>query len=255
VVLDPIPVVFQLAGTGEPQKEPHHSLPSSCDPPPAGIWSPQLATVTRTLGLRFINLSDQIPDVEAICQNLIRNACQIWRNEAACLLQIDIATPPGTPIPGLFDTSPADKAAFHDTIQIQEFVLPTLGFNHINCVEVYLVNKLLNRRGGGISHDCGQASAFCILSLEAARQNPLLLAHELGHVLGLAHVNGFGGILPGSPGSVMEAGMPNPSVNTLFNCRVLTDRPNPADPPHPVALNPIVSNTTTPDSFRPDRLT
>jgi hypothetical protein len=252
VTIEPAQVVFQLAGSGEPFPPPHFSLPSNCAQP-AGGCRPEVATVTRWLGLRFVNLSTQTPDVEAIGRTQIDSACQVWRTKAACQLLVDQSTPAGVPVTGLFEASGPQKNAYSWVDVTQERALPALGFDHVNYVEVYLVDALLDRPGGGITHNCGQASAFCILDLGKARLNPFLLSHELGHVLGLAHIDGLGGVMPSSAGSVMEAAAPNPNINTLFNCQVMTARPNQGGP-QPLALNPIVGTTPTADCFRPDRL-
>lgn len=76
-----------------------------------------------------------------------------------------------------------------------------------NVIEVYFVDNLLPGIGGGSAGAIGVASCKVVMA-EPNAGNPVLLAHELGHVLGLLHP-------PGSDaGSVMQptGGANNPGT-------------------------------------------
>ncbi|HYD37955.1 MAG TPA: hypothetical protein VEA60_10100 [Allosphingosinicella sp.] len=76
-----------------------------------------------------------------------------------------------------------------------------------NVIEVYFVSNLLPMIGGGSAGAIGVASCKVVMA-EPNAGNPVLLAHELGHVLGLLHP-------PGSdPGTVMQptGGANNPGT-------------------------------------------
>ncbi len=260
VILEPIVLRFQLAGSGSPKPAAaHHSLPTNCLPPPGGPCGPGLSTVTRLLPIKFVNFSTQfslstvetmcktqlcgVPLVTGDCPPVAGGVCEVWRNKAALDLTIQ----------STIDNATA-HTGYHEIDQTQETGptgIQTLGYYYPNAplIVVYLVDALLDRPGGGISHDCGQASAYSILDLNKMGANPYLLAHELGHVLGLYHPDESTKPYPGSWESVMKASgafSPNPSANTLYNCRIFTA--GMAGSP----LNPIVTTTNINDCFRPD---
>lgn len=254
ITLDPIVLTFRLAGSSAVDQIAVFALASTCAPPttpcPGGT-----TTVTRQIGIHIIDFSTVDPaTLEDDCNEQIRRACAVWRQKAAFNIQPLSAITPGS--------SPQRKA-YAQLDQTQEFdVLSTVGLAapaagapphalpDLTRLDIYIVDKLLDRPGGGIAHNANQASVFCILDRRKINQtagtaNPYLLAHELGHALNLAHPDGTGGDLPSSPGTIMEPGDPNPSFNTLYNCRIFTT---------PSVLNQLVSHTTMADCFRPDRV-
>jgi hypothetical protein len=122
-----------------------------------------------------------------------------------------------------------------------------------NAVEVYLVDRLTAQPGGGITHNCGTSGAFVILEIEKAYNNKYLLAHELGHVLGLTHP----GIPPssaascksyrtGSACSVMVPDKPNSSRNTLNNIGVIEDAAN------PLPMGPVLTSLNQLGGWNPN---
>jgi hypothetical protein len=246
VALDPIVVPFYPIQSDGDRPAQHHSFSPHCPPPPVG---PCVPTLKRRLPLRFVNLSTAA-DAEAICQQQIDGACEIWRNKGALDLEIEAE---------MIETDSDQKASYSVLERSDEFSLKTLADSNnalyatTTQVEIYVIDEFVVDHGGGYTYYGGVAEAFCILEVglnthhtSTARTNRNLLAHELGHVLGLAHPDGRQGSVPSSLHSVMRPGNPNPSANTLFNCRIFTDRPG--EPPH----NPIVMTTNQADCFRPD---
>ncbi len=69
-----------------------------------------------------------------------------------------------------------------------------------NVIEVFFVDNLLPLTGGGNAGGIGVASCKVVIA-EPNTGNPVLLAHELGHVLGLLHPSGTSN--PSDPGTVM----------------------------------------------------
>jgi len=237
VTLEPVTVSLRLAGSERPKlSREHRSLPDQCPPPPATSCPPEMQTVTRRLPLKFISFSNRLlADVENLCKVQLSGVCEVWRNKAALDLVVG---------PDIKEGTDAEKSAKSSVDKPQETGLGS-SYSSPSQVEIYVVDRLLDRPGGGITHDAGQSSAFCIVALDKASANPHLLGHELGHVLGLDHPGGAG-VFPGSAGSIMEPATPNSPTNTLHNFRVLTAGAN-ATP-----LNPIVATTTFPDCFHPD---
>lgn len=89
-------------------------------------------------------------------------------------------------------------------------------------IEVFFVDAGLVGEGGGATYGAGSAHAKVVLT-DNLEDNDTLLAHELGHVLGLAHPSGAGdGFCRSTSDSVMEstgsAEIPNPATNSQQNC-------------------------------------
>ena len=105
------------------------------------------------------------------------------------------------------------------------------------------MNGFTYNNNGGDAGNCGEAGAYCIIQQSVLLNQPRrhLLAHELGHVIGLRHPNGE---LPaGSPNSVMaEVDQHNTGANSGRHCRFLKSGTN----------NPLIRTTFFPDCFLPD---
>jgi hypothetical protein len=246
VHLQAIGVLFQLVGTGEPRPKPTFTLRSNCDPPPPPHDCPDVWT--RTLTLKVVNLSHTYDTadaadrtaLEAICNTQLDRVCEVWRNRAT--LDLNVQSVIEQPDADADGDNPLKKA-YCNCSHGEEGSIHTIGFASDEHIEIYLVDALTARTGGGIAHDCNEASAYCILEVGRMATNDYLLAHELCHVVGLGHPDGTAGI-PGSPNSIAEPGAYNPSRHTLYNMRIFTD------PSFP--LNPKVLDTSLPDCFRPD---
>ncbi len=239
MTVDSFPVTLLPYGSETYRPQTHHSLTPNCPPPNDGNL-PKIPTFRRVLPLKFINLCAvaALSDVEKVCQAQIDGVCEVWRNKAA--LDIDA-------IAELLDGTSSEKDEFSVLSEDQEYSLRLLSYCSTAQIEVYLIDEFVVDHGGGIAYDAGLAGAFCILQYNLAQENPCLLAHELGHVLGLDHPLGQQpDLLPGSPASIMEVGHPNPKRNTRHNCLVLEDQRGWR--PH----NPIVITTTVADFFRLD---
>jgi hypothetical protein len=263
ITLEPVVLVFQLIGSGQAPPAPHFSLPGNC-PAPGLPCGPTMQTPVRILPVKFINFSKTAPaTVEALCKDQIDGVCEVWRNKAALDLNVDLTATPTTVTVGIIEGTADQKNAFAEPDATQENSLPlllpaqTLGGSpspslaSVGHVEIYVVDKLLDRPGGGITKKSGQADAFCIIGLNKASTNKYLLAHELGHVLGLAHPEENMLCYPGSWESVTQASGPinaNPNANTLYNCRIFL-QPKAGCP---LTLTPIMQTSAALDCFRPD---
>jgi hypothetical protein len=84
---------------------------------------------------------------------------------------------------------------------------------------VFVVDNDLEMAGGGATRRSGSADAQIVLSDHGT--SPTLLAHEVGHILGLQHPPGGG-----DAGTIMEPSdshsSPNPTRNTMGNYRRIT---------------------------------
>jgi len=86
----------------------------------------------------------------------------------------------------------------------------------VDTIEIFFVDNLLTAVGGGTAQAIGVASQKLVIA-EPNSGNPVLVAHELGHALGLLHPNSS------DPGSVMQptgsASNPGTELVSHFMCQ------------------------------------
>lgn len=222
VTLPSVTATFQrVEAPSRPEQTKANSIVACGASAPAGTGHD-----SRALFVRFIRLSRAgapIVNLEPLAQQLIDNACVVWWQKGGIRLVPFI--PPG------------QAHATVETIHVaaQDFVCPgdpqsvcvalaqepnvgTLSPS-VSAVEVYLVDRLLDEPGGGITHGCRTPDSFIILEIRKAENNRYLLAHEVGHVLGLMHPDGGGcpGAAAGATCSVMVPDVPNSVRNPGAN--------------------------------------
>ena len=152
-------------------------------------------------------------------QQVIEGACEVWWARGGIRLdpQASIFTPP-LPATGYNSTKPDGTDIFSVSLSKEADLpvdIPTSV--DVDLIEVYLVDKLDDSRGGGVAQQCGSSSAYIVLEIDHLPYNRFLLAHELGHVLGLRHPDGTTGT-----GACNNADLPYGST-----CAVMVpDRPN-----------------------------
>ena len=91
-----------------------------------------------------------------------------------------------------------------------------------NAIEVFVVDNVLSAQGGGVANACNSLLGNVVMS-DTNAGNPQLLAHELGHILGLGHpTQVFAGCTQPDPTTVMapsgSPNVPNSTNNTHWNC-------------------------------------
>lgn len=189
------------------------------------------------LQVRFINISSEpIGTLEALAQEQIDGACQVWWDKGRLNIVPGPPPPPaGNPtvteayetMLGLDGTYAASQETF-----IREKITEKINSSDLDRVRICFVDtmeNLNNNRVSGYTFSCASSGSFVFLEVGHARNNKYLLAHELGHVLGLRHPDGSGCenvSINGSYCSVMVPDLPNSSRNTVNNLSILDSPPS-----------------------------
>jgi len=249
----PLALVFQRVQAQPFVAKKANSLIACNTPAPPGAGS-----VIRELGVRFVSLISPIPaTLEQLAQEQIDSACKVWW--AKCGLKIvPTSLTPGPTI----DLANAASLNNYPTGKIaagQETAVPADAGTDPSSVNIYLADELTGnlatqttRDSGGITHKCRTSQAFIILDIHKAAANKYLLAHELGHVVGLRHPGPpdpkhectGAGITEGSFCSVMVPDSPNSIRNTALNLGVVQSAAIP--------LGPLMTLTNTACGLVPD---
>jgi hypothetical protein len=241
VIFGPITIPFEQMADHTIEGPKHRSIQVSSDPTsPCFSNGPSIPGTEeyRKLVLRFISISTQASPpcpIDDLAQQLYCRASKIWWENGGVRLDID---PLHTSvITASFENGKVDQD--HETGQggkpgIDKTISPDpAGTN--TAVDVYLVDQLTNWPGGGVTHAGGTPAAFIILEIEKACNNKNMLAHEVGHALGLLHPDeSVVGFQPGTYRSVMIPDKPNSHRNTLDNYRRIT---NPSSTTAPVFMS------------------
>jgi hypothetical protein len=205
--LEPVDVSYDLAGTGEEpvSSAKHNSLQvTECLQdtvrPPCGQ---DLETVVRQVPIRFVNVSSKRSwQLERVCEKQINTLCEVWWSKAVLNVVVE---------PDIEDRS-AQLSRFKNISALQQQKELSTEYERLNpsssnVVEVFLVDKLdFDDVDGAVCLDAGKGRAFCILE-EGKLPQPgvvhtrdFLLAHEMGHVLGITHPSGKPPIFYPGPG-------------------------------------------------------
>lgn len=175
---------------------------------------PDRKSQMRTLKVRPIGLkngpADPFPTGIYSWQWQHISAKRIWRE---CCVELEAPDSPERIDVGNLKSST-------DPAKLKQAVPST----HPDEIQVFIVDAMPPHGGGSIA-SCGSNLAVVVIT-DQSTANVNLLAHELGHALGLDDSN-VGASLVGCPagatGSVMDpsgsASHPNPSFNKLGNCR------------------------------------
>jgi len=215
------PLLFMLLGAEA------LAVPFTTPPLAPCIGAPAAAVGTNNypryeIRLRFVShAAPATPQtqVEDIVRRQLAGACEVWwiKGGIKLLPAANVEFPVGAAPSSLSSTQHAAPVTAADPMNSQ--------------VEVYLVDALESMEPltgtvikiGGIAYNCRTQQAYIILTLREARHNPFLLAHELGHVLGVTHPTGSGlsgtcASIPAGEGcTVMVPDSPDSSRNTQFN--------------------------------------
>lgn len=191
----------------------------------------------RKLKVRFIAAPSVFgqPDLETHVQTWINEAGEVWCDKGGIVI-----TPQGE----------IEKWAEAEGLLTPNEMLNRSDTN-LDYIEIYLVENLTSETGGGATNRCGTNDAFVFLDVSVAKKKPYLLAHELGHVLGLYHPGECNSEATYRQGSLNSVMVPTPSIsprNTLNNLQVIEPKPRNVLTPHAFETDP--SNRIC--SWKPD---
>ncbi len=190
---------------------------TNCDP------NSLFYTSLREIGLRFFDVTDNVANIEPLCQMQLDRVCVIWCKKGALDPSVEPDIIPITVI------DPITQEAKHNfTHDEAAGLFPSSTDPGI--INVYIVNEVTNHGQQGLTFNAGTSEAYIVLDSRAIddkqnnRFNENLLAHELCHVLGLNHPTENWGphSLPGARRTIAAPGVPNLATNKFRNFLVFT---------------------------------
>lgn len=261
-------MVFRQTNENEKRGEPKNSIQSHCGPPSTCVGGIGTPVKECRLPIKFVSLlvnpdprdsnntakfkKVDIATIEPLCNALIDRVRVVWRDQVALDLTVwpnkeDYSDNPSSfSESGKIDdgVSPAKRptqVSLGSADEVKNFQDSFRDPGNWGHVEVYLVNNLVGNASGGYTVYAGQATALCLLDVNQAANNHNLLAHEIGHVLGLDdNPVVTGGLVVGSAGSIMANSTLN--VNTGLHSLFLQKSS---------FVNAIVKHTQVDDCSKP----
>jgi hypothetical protein len=198
------------------------------DPPIETLSGPTGPTrVVRQLCLQPVSIktsdSDTDPTGESLA-TLLNNAQMQWQEKAAVVFDVQpVRTVKGSTFKTLLTGQTGNEDGLLSQVDEQ------------HCIEVFFIEDFIpaNFYFGANSYAPAQPDAKVIVAEKPRDHNghvlpldPLVLAHELGHVMGLGHPLRAGGLFKSSSGTLMcaaKAGHPRPTNNSLANIQHLSN--------------------------------
>ncbi len=222
LTFDPIALEFRRRGSEATLPLRNDSLATIC--PKDTTLAGKEPTWVRELSINFINVSDQPvgQQMKQNCKTQIEGVCEVWWHQA------------GLNVTGVKQVPDIDTGENLQNITSDKKRKLTK-YAVSNRLNVFLVkSSSFSELGGGATFVEG-AMTFCLLHVNQLQPNKYLLAHELGHVLGL--LDQGAGLL----NSVMHSSVNVSCYNPLQNCQTLKLN----------TLTTLVRPTGVPDQFRP----
>ena len=193
---------------------------------PCAAGAPEM--LIRRLRIRFVCLfaatEDEQGELQGLCARQVAGACEVWREQAILAVQAEES---GGGIVVEYVDEWRRIEEFTDSVTAWNVLIAAA--NAPSTIDIFVVREVKRQNGSrpsGVAYDITTANAGVVLSLWALRDggHRHLLAHELGHCLGVSDFGDRRAVgkidLPqGSKNSVMQIkGGHAPRANTAANC-------------------------------------